>query len=253
MAARSCRRTASANAARSIPGRNPTPAYAGSRPSPGASRRIHASVLPNDEPRCRRAHSRVGCACRGTWPAGERSLTRIPAMGPQRCAKAAPTIASGPASMTSFSATAPSAGDLHQAQPLRAAVGVRVVGQRARADPVLRPPVVRAVGQAAERPRQPTALVEAVERVIGQRQRRADGLPDGRRTIHGRDPPQAGDGMEPLDPCRERVDRGGPVERADLQVVLAGLARLRGTAARRACARPSAPRRGSCSAPWPCA
>src|SRR5262249_16770061 len=60
-------------------------------------------------------------------------------------------------------------GHLDRAQPLGAAVGAGVVRARARAHPVFRPPVVGALGQAAEPPGQRAAFVEAVERVVGQR------------------------------------------------------------------------------------
>ena len=89
-------------------------------------------------------------------------------------------------------------GDVDAAQALRPAIGIPVVGQGARPHPVLGPPVGRAVGQAAEGPRQPTALVEPVERVVGEGQRATDGRLDRRLPIHlavpARRPAQAGTG-----------------------------------------------------------
>ena len=114
-AALSCRRTASKNQFRSQPGTKPIPAYAGSRPSPGVSSRIHASVLPNGDPRCRRAQSRVGWACSGTGPDGDNSFTSTPVCPPSE--NEDPSISAGHASMTLRSVTGPAPGSSTMLSP----------------------------------------------------------------------------------------------------------------------------------------
>jgi len=66
------------------------------------------------------------------------------------------------------------AGQADRAEALGTAVGVVVAGPGAGAHPVLRPPVVGAPGKATERPGHRAALIEAVQRVIGERQRPPD-------------------------------------------------------------------------------
>ena len=78
---------------------------------------IQASVLPKRDPRCSAAQARLGCACSGTWPAGDSSFTSTPVIGPQRSAKAAPTISSGSASMTETSERSPRPSNVTRLRP----------------------------------------------------------------------------------------------------------------------------------------
>ena len=76
------------------------------------------------------------------------------------------------------------AGNLDRAQSLLGATRFGVVGHRARADPVLRPPVVRTVRLAPKRPRQPATFVEAVERVVAEPQGSAGGFEECSLLVH---------------------------------------------------------------------
>ena len=163
-----------------------------------------------------------------------------------------PTIASGKASMSSASAVdRPDAGTSTVLRPCGRPSGSALPAS-------VHEPTQSSDHQSSGRSGRPrkragerAALVEPVERVVGEPERapdRVEPAPAARPSPTGgpREPE-----VDPRRPGRRTVDRRGAVERPDLEVVAAGSRPARSTGARRARGRPSVRRRGSCSARGP--